>query len=308
MQISPKMIYDEINKNVVGQENVKKTVSTAVFLHFLQYCKSVTLPNSPVKKNNILLMGPTGTGKTLITREAAKAVRKITNYNICPLLEVDCTELSARGWVGDDLSQVISDHYRRYSHNESEFNSTIVFLDEFDKLCKPAISKDGYDANRNTQYNLLKIIEGTNIKTGMSSFTTAKMLFVLAGNFSEVRVGRHLNKKKSMGYVDTRKTEYKDIHMELEKAGMVSQLVGRVPFVSELQYLSEEELQAVLDRFIMPEYEDLYDFMGQDFYLPLDKQKEMVYNAYKRKTGARGLYMDVVAHVEDELFNITYSF
>lgn len=312
--ISPRKIYDRISQKVVGQEEAKRIISITVFLHFVRYGQHVLDPSKEIKKSNALLMGPTGCGKTFIVREAVKAIQELSQMDICPLLEIDCTEVTPAGYVGETLSELICEHYKEHGrNNEACFNSSIVFLDEFDKICKAAPTSKGEDFNKATQYNLLKIIEGTNIPevegrshTGRA-LSTHQMLFILAGNFSEVRHNRK-NKSKSIGMVKLEdKNEYFDLFTELEDAGMASQLVGRVPHVAELKELQPHELYDVLDNFLIPSYQETWKYLGKKLRVPEASKRKMSQDCHKRKTGARGLQADLAQYVEHELFDTEFN-
>ena len=315
--LSPKMIYDELSTKIIGQDEAKKVVSNALFMHYIRYLQTMLDNKKDLKKSNVLLMGPTGCGKTYVVREGVKAIRKLTGYPICPLLEIDCTELTPRGWEGDDISGKIKDHYKRVGENEASFNTSVVFLDEFDKLCKPAIVRSGSDHNRNTQYNLLKVMEGCTLdvvrKTPYGNVLerevdTSKMLFILAGNFSEVRENRV---KKTIGYHALEEApvslKEKDMLTELEKAGVVTQIIGRTPFVAELQALSLEELKAIVKEQLIPEYADTWKFMGEKLEVSEETIDTIAQKCYTRKTGARGLQSDLNKHLEEELFKIEFK-
>jgi len=303
--ISPKLIYDKISTKVVGQDEAKKIVSTSMFLHWVRFCQSLR-QGTKLKKSNILLTGPTGTGKTLIVREAAQAIRDLTGYPICPVLEVDCTELTGRGWEGESLTTLIKDLYKSTGSNDVTFASAVIFLDEFDKLCKSAISSSGTDHNKQTQYNLLKAVEGVKIPGG-TELDTSKMLFIFAGNFSEIREKRAAVNKQIGFSRDTLTLSQQDLHSELEAAGVSTQLVGRIAQVGELGELSKKELIEVLDRFLIPEYTNTWDFLGKKLKVKKSYKDEMVDRCFERKTGARGLQADLARHVEGELFNTEFD-
>ncbi len=318
--ISPKMIYDKINEKVVGQEAAKRIVSTSMFLHWVRFCRAMrleadlaetgTVKPITLKKSNILLTGSTGTGKTLIVREAAVAIQQLTGYPICPVLEVDCTELTGRGWEGESLTHLIRGMYDKHSKNDLGVASAVIFLDEFDKICKPAISSAGVDHNKQTQYNLLKAIEGTVIpgsKDGTPEINTSKMLFIFAGNFSEIREKRAaVNKQIGFNRQDMDLSQ-KDLHTELESVGCSTQLVGRIAQVGELKELTKAELMEVLDRFLLPEYTDTWSFLNRTLKVKKRYKEDMVQRCFDRKTGARGLQADLARHVEGELFNTEFD-
>lgn len=314
-KVSPKLIYDEVCKTVVGQDAAKKMIANVAFLHMVRYGQCLK-EGKVLRKNNALLMGPTGTGKTFIVRETARALRKLTGLPLCPVLELDCTELSPRGWVGDSISELLNEHYDKNRDNMDAFNTTIVFLDEFDKICKPAISSSGTDHNRNTQYNLLKFIEGADLRGDKAHgpkntvIGTYHMLFVMAGNFSEVRRARATKaelKDKTLGFglapekdVDA---EFVDMHTELDKAGMATQLVGRTPFIGELTELQPTELRKILDDHLIPEYATTWKYLGKKLKVEEDAKEKIIQDCFRRKTGARGLQADLAKVLEDDIFN-----
>lgn len=308
--VSPRAIYDIIAKQVVGQDAAKRAVATAVFLHWVRFYQSHTEggPKIPLKKSNILLAGPSGTGKTLIVRHAAQALRDITGFNICPTLEVDCTELSSRGWEGEHLSTIIGSLLTQEGQNETSAESAIVFLDEFDKICKPAVGAGGTNHNKLTQYNLLKILEGTTVKSSGHSdrrtLNTHSMLFIFAGNFTEIRDERE-KVAKPMGFVApvTPKRD-NDLLVALDRMGLSTQLVGRISTAVELQKLEERDLTEILERFLIPEFESTWAVLKAPFSLSKKVKKQIVQEAAKRGTGARGLHSLLSAYVEDELFDI----
>lgn len=299
--ISPRTIYEEVSKTVIGQDEAKKTIATAAFLHFVRFCQA-TIEGTEIKKSNALLMGPTGSGKTFIVRETAKAMRKLTGYDMFPVLELDCTEITARGWEGEDITSLLKNHYKEHGSNSHKFNSTIVFLDEFDKLCSPAVGRSGTDHNKQTQYNLLKTIEGTSL----GKFDTHKMLFIMAGNFPEIRAKR-AETRNPWGFTDANapdeKEKYVDYHTELDEAGMATQLVGRTPFIGQLYDLEYDELNVILEDHLIPEVKSTFTFMGHDLDIPEDIKKDIINNTIDRKTGARGLSADLSKYMEEHMFD-----
>lgn len=299
--ISPKKIFEQVQKSVVGQEDAIKTVSTGLFTHLVKYFKH-TQDNKPMKKVVLLLMGPSGSGKTLIVREAAKALRDMLGYEeLFPVLEVDCTELSSRGWEGDNLSDCLKTH-KRTCKTDAEWNTTIVFLDEFDKLCKPAIGKGGTDHNKSTQYNLLKMIEGAPLDKGPGAFSTENILFILAGNFSEVRAAREV-KSSHIGFTEAPEEKpLDDLQSELENIGMATQLVGRLTHVGEIFPLEAGDLRRILMEHALPEISELYNYLDQELLVPESVLNRIVESSLKRGTGARGIYADLCKETEETMF------
>lgn len=308
--LTPRMIYDEISKSIIGQDEAKKTISNALFLHYVHYLHHMTDSLPTMQKANVLLMGPSGCGKTFVVREGVKALRKLTGHNVCPLLEIDATELTPSGYVGSDPQQYFSDHHEKYGENQCEFNTTVVFIDEIDKLCSPA-STDFSEFRRGAQYSLLKLMEGKTFKIKSDlkfmppiEVNTEKMLFVLAGNFPLVRENRT---RKTIGIHAIEEEipqDKRDKLGEIEAAGLATQIVGRVPFVAEVDQLTGEQLKEIITTQLIPKYAETWKYMGHELNVPEDKLDGLVDKCVKRKTGARGLQADLVKLLEEELFDL----
>lgn len=305
VKISPKLIYNEVSKKVVGQEYAKKVISNAIFLHFVSYVQMLTEDAPYTNKPNVLITGPSGCGKTLIVREACSAVRKITGVPVCGMCEIDCTSLSAPGWVGQTLEEEIYNFCKAGKEEKTFHDSGVIFLDEFDKLCKAAVGSGGTDHNRTTQYSLLKCIEGkvceVETKRGQGKIDTSHMLFILAGNFSEIRLNRQL-KDKQLGFVATTEESYTDLHVEVERAGAATQIVGRIPYMCEIDALTEEELKEVLINHTIPMMRESWKPLRKQFEITDEDIDRMVESCKERGTGARGLQTDLVKFVENQLF------
>lgn len=313
MKISPKLIHKELNKVVIGQEEAKKTMSCAMFIHFVKFVQSLQLKKE-VKKTNTLLLGPSGSGKTLLVREAAKIMQRLTNTELGPVLEVDCTSLSARGWVGDDLNELLEDHYKEHKSNDAIFNSSIIFLDEIDKLCMAAVGQGGTDHNKHTQYNLLKAVEGSEIRLPNSKkvIDTSKMMFVFAGNFPQIRHADASRKKPQMGFTERKDKSVKnksvlDVHNKLEEGGMITQLVGRITSVAELQPLQKKDIRKILTDITIPEYLETFDFMGYELGLTRKDVNAIAETAWNRKVGARGLQSALEEYLFDHLYELQFD-
>lgn len=308
-EISPKLIYDYIDDRVVGQKEAKKAVSNAVFLHYVRFIQSYFQPEKAIKKSNLLLMGPSGNGKTLMVRIASEALSEIVGYDVCPVLEIDCTTITGAGWAGHDIEDLLEKHYKDCK-NEDLFHSSIIILDEIDKICNPAISSSGTDHNKITQYNLLKFVEGTELhfkSKGSSSLNTNNMLFMFAGNFPQIRHQRK-DKQKTLGFAPNVEEMKKDeSHTELEKAGMVTQLAGRISNVTELQRLNKKELKTILLEFLIPDRLETFEFMESSFRLKKSDIEYIVEECSKRNMGARGLEALLDEKLEDRIFNCTFS-
>lgn len=305
--ISPKKINEYIGESVVGQKQARRVISTAMFLHFAR-CMSLGMGGKQFKKSNSLLMGPSGSGKTLIVREAIKAVGEISKYKMAPLLEIDCTSLSARGWEGDDVQDLLEEHYRANWRDKFALASTVVFLDEVDKMCMPAVGKSGTDHNRKTQYGLLKIVEGMKLPVAKDQhLDTSSMMFVFAGNFPQIRHLAAARAKPAMGFSGEIQPPVVDLHQQLEKGGMITQLVGRISSIGELDRLDRKQLRSILVDHILPEYKEMCDFLGYDMQASNYYIRKMVDEADSKGTGARGLQSAVDKWLEDDIYNMKFE-
>lgn len=317
--VTPRMIVEYLDKFVEGQDEAKKTLSVALFMHYVRFFQSQHTTDT-LKKSNVLLMGPSGNGKTLMVKSACAALELIGKMvfgwpKFAPMLEIDCTSLSARGWEGDNFTGLLDDHRKmigRTNATASEAKqilaSSVIYFDEFDKLCMPAVGKSGTDHNKTTQYNLLKAVEGTPLKLpGLSvPVDTSKMLFVFSGNFPQIRHKRKDN-KKVMGFTGQQENKDIDIFTELQHAGMITQLAGRVSYVAELQELDRKQLRKVLVSHILPEVESTFNFMGYDMKISNYYLTKIVDEAISKGTGARGLQAAVDKHFMKQLLDMEFA-
>jgi len=308
--LSPDLIYREIEKTVIGQHEAKRTVSIALFIHYVRIFQNLR-DNMSINKSNMLIHGPSGNGKTLLIREGCEAVKTLTRYPaILPMLEVDCTTLTSSGWQGNNIDDLIGDHYENYFGDfEPLFpKSSVIFLDEIDKLCMPAVGSGGTDFNKMTQYNLLKAVEGTRFKNSARHVVdTTEMLFVFAGNFPQIRKARDAA-KKGVGFQYNHATNVSpDQQLALQKAGMTTQLAGRISYVAELERLDRKDLTRVLKELIVPEKIDTWNYLDYDFKLSDYRVKLIVEEALDKKTGARGLLSAIDRHLEDEIFFMEFE-
>lgn len=318
-QISVQNIYKALDEKVVGQHEAKKVLAAALFLHigratyFLESGK-------PQKKSNVLLLGPSGNGKTELAKAAAEILQNIFNSQELPFISIDCNGLTPSGYIGDDVVDRIHDYQVIVKNKPTtifEHAMPIVFLDEMDKLIASENKPSDYGAfRRAVQYNLLTLMEGgvfpvmDKQKRGDSpTVDTSNMLFICAGNFPAIRADRKARKKPSMGFTsDTSKAKEKTIQKELQETGLATQLVGRLSFIAELSQLTHEELLKILNKHLIPEYLDLFKYMHTKIAIPLKHRKSIVDQCMVNETGARGLRAELEKLVLPKIMNKTFQY
>jgi ATP-dependent Clp protease ATP-binding subunit ClpX len=324
-KLSPKAIYDHINKFVIGQERAKKVISNALFLHAVRTMKYYSEENPrPLKKSNTLLLGPSGSGKTYLVEKGIEAIQKITKMDMWPMLNVDASNLTPSGYVGNSIEDVMGVYYFQSLPNkvpeeqlDLAFATSVVFLDEIDKICGNSEDSRQSDFSRQTQYSLLKIVEGADITlekpndyrkpTPVTDVSTKNMLFIFAGNFPQIRTERKNKEKPNMGFGEDDQDKDVDIYVEMEKAGLATQLVGRISAHAELEHLNKKQLRKVLletEDNIIDQYKDLLEYIGYELEISSYHINKIVDSCYEKKTGARGLHAALDEFMEDIIFDM----
>lgn len=306
--VHPKQLIDNLNKVVIGQDDAKKKIATAVFTHLVkQYMLS--MPNQSHKygnKNNILLTGPSGVGKTLMIRTIAK----MTNL---PLVEFDATNITPSGYVGRnfdlEFSEIMKDVAK--THGNRKANFSIVFIDEIDKVCGEDMSRNGW--NKSIQASFLKYVEGREVQmnkkfsdSGEPELNSSTMLFIFGGNFEQVRANREV--KNPLGFSGTAQTiENKGKHNELIKVGVMPELAGRIASVAELSKLTRDQYKTVLLESEVSPYKDyvkMFKFLDISGELTDEEIESVVDRAYNSETGLRSLNSILSEVYSDRIHNI----
>ncbi|HLR33268.1 MAG TPA: ATP-dependent Clp protease ATP-binding subunit ClpX [Fodinibius sp.] len=323
--LKPAEIKANLDEYVIGQEGAKKTLSVAVYNHYKRISSDIQdeFDGTEVEKSNIMLLGPTGCGKTLLARTLANTID-------VPFTIADATVLTEAGYVGEDVESILSSLLQSADYDIEQARRGIVYIDEVDKVARksdnPSITRDV--SGEGVQQALLKILEGTvaNIppkggrKHPEQSFIqvdTSDILFICGGAFSglEEVISRRLS-VSSLGFHSEEQVTFDredpDIFtyvepQDLQRYGLIPELIGRLPVISGLHQLSKS---AMIDILVKPknsltkQYKKLFQMEGVELIFEEEALDHIVEKALKRKTGARGLRSIMESSMLDIMFTL----
>ncbi len=318
----PREMFDFMSQYVIGQDQAKKVLAVAVYNHYKRISNS---DHSLIEKSNILLVGPTGCGKTLLARTIAKMLN-------VPFAIVDATVLTEAGYVGEDVESILTRLLQDADYDVKRAERGIVFIDEIDKIARksdnPSITRDV--SGEGVQQALLKIIEGSIVNVPpqggrkhpeqqMIAVNTDNILFICGGAFEgiERNIAHRLNSQvvgfeaqKQRGLIDKNNMMQYVGPQDLRAYGLIPEIIGRLPIITHLDSLDRNALRSILTEpkdSIIKQYTELFKLDGIDLVIEDDVLDYIVDKAVEFKLGARGLRSICETMMMDAMFEAPTS-
>ncbi len=317
---APHKIKASLDEYVVGQEQAKKVISVAVYNHYKRVAAGPDADGIEIEKSNMLMIGPTGSGKTYLVKTLAKLLD-------VPLAIADATSLTEAGYIGDDIESVLSKLLAAADNDVEKAEKGIVFIDEIDKIAKKRNTNQRDVSGESVQQGLLKLLEGAEVEVPvgansknamvpLETMNTKNILFICGGAFPDLEniIKERLNKQSSIGFradlkdkYDNEKNLIRKVTVEdLRNFGMIPEFLGRLPIIYTLDELSEEMMIRILKEpknAILKQYQKLLalDEVKLDF--TDDALSAIARKAMEKDTGARALR----AIIEDFMLDIMYE-
>ena len=326
---SPHEIKKVLDDYVIGQEDAKKTLSVAVYNHYKRIAHEESIQKGKdkddveIQKSNILLLGPTGCGKTLLARTLAKILN-------VPFAIADATTLTEAGYVGEDVENILLKLIQAADGDVEKAEKGIIYVDEIDKIARksenPSITRDV--SGEGVQQSLLKIIEGTiasvppqggrkHPNQELIQINTENILFICGGAFEGLEnIIKDRTGKKAIGFgsqIKSQKEESKYevfkelLPQDLLKFGLIPEFIGRLPIIATLKELDKDALIRILiepKNSLVKQYQKLFEIDGVELIFQKEALEAIVNKAIERKTGARGLRSIIEERMRDIMFDI----
>ena len=317
---APHKIKESLDEYVIGQEKAKKVISVAVYNHYKRVAAGAEADGIEIEKSNMLMIGPTGSGKTYLVKTLARILD-------VPLAIADATSLTEAGYIGDDIESVLSKLLAAADNDVEKAERGIVFIDEIDKIAKKKNTNQRDVSGESVQQGMLKLLEGAemevpvganskNAMVPLETVNTRNILFICGGAFPDLTdiIKERLNKQSSIGFRADLKDKYdKEENLlrrvmveDIRKFGMIPEFIGRLPIIFTLDALTEDMMVAVLKEpknAILKQYQKLLQLDEVKLEFTEDALRAIARKAMEKDTGARALR----AIIEDFMLDIMYE-